>query len=669
MNLSSTIKSIQDIMRKDDGVDGDAQRLGQLTWMLFLKVFDQRESEWEDDAKNERKKYVSPLPHDFRWRNWAAYVPDKDGKKQPQIAPSEIISFVNNKLFPRLKGLDASQSGQHAVIRSVFEDANNYMKSGTQLLAVIEKLEEAIHFDDFKERAQLGDVYEQLLSDLRGAGNAGEFYTPRAITEFMVERVNPRLDANEKVLDPACGTGGFLTAAIDHFSTQISGHSKADDKRKIESLIRGFEKKQLPHLLCTTNMLLHGIDVPSQIEHRNTLGRPWNDWGAYDRVMCLVTNPPFGGYEDDGVGSDYPTAIRTRETADMFMALIVKKLLKENGRAAVVLPDGFLFGDGIKGTLKEMLLRECKLHTIIRLPKGVFAPYTSIKTNLLFFTKGEVVDDGDDRFHTDTIWFYEHPYPPGYKSYSKTKPIQIQEFQPIQDWWGSEADDFAAREAYDADPEITDKRAWKYDFRAEREKAVALAQPHKDRAEVMSLAASELDRCLRTFKELLTDKRGDQFIRDELCSLESMYAPEDPDESPDDLDRLGPASRATFAIQTKAHWHAAIHRAVANALQAKQAKQAVVRFEAEQDGLKALLSQLRLQARDAQAAYDRLYWPIYNLDNKKNPYAAEEETHDPDLLLEKYKTLLGQIEETENQLKSELAAALAHHFTAETAEE
>lgn len=605
MNLSSTIKSIQDIMRKDDGVDGDAQRLGQLTWMLFLKVFDQREIEWEDDAKSDRKKYTSPLPEKFRWRNWASYVPGKDGKKQPQIAPSEIIDFVNNRLFPQLKELDAAKGAQHAVIRSIFEDANNYMKSGTQLLAVIEKLEDAIHFDDFKERAQLGDVYEQLLNDLRGAGNAGEFYTPRAITEFMVERVNPRLDTNEKVLDPACGTGGFLTAAIDHFDRQISAKSKANDKKKIETLIRGFEKKQLPHLLCTTNMLLHGIDVPSQIEHRNTLGRPWNDWGAHEKVMCLITNPPFGGYEDDGVGSDYPANLRTRETADMFIALIVKKLLKESGRAAVVLPDGFLFGDGIKGTLKEMLMRDCNLHTIIRLPKGVFAPYTTIKTNLLFFTKGTTVGEGEEHFRTDTIWFYQHDYPKGYKSYSKTKPIQIEEFEPIRSWWGSEADSFAAREAYDVDPEITDKKAWKYEFGKIREKAVAEAKPHRDRAEALNNQAAALENRARDLRE----------------SIKGV------------VDQ-------------------ALRRPV----------------EDEIDILRPKIEGLRLQARDAQSAADRIYWPIYNLD-QKNKYAPEDETQDPDVLLEKYKTLVGQIEETENQLKSELAAALAHHFTVEVAEE
>lgn len=598
MNLSSTIKSIQDIMRKDDGVDGDAQRLGQLTWMLFLKVFDQREEEWEDD----NAAYKSPLPGCFRWRNWAAYKADAEGKKKPQIAGSELISFVNNELFPALKDqIDADRSPLHKVIREVFRDANNYMKSGPQMLAVIEKLEEAIDFHDFKTRASLGDVYEQMLNDLRGAGNAGEFYTPRAITAFMADRVNPRLDKRETVMDPACGTGGFLTAAIDHFRNQLTTQSAASDKRAIEDLIHGIEKKQLPHLLCTTNMLLHGIDVPSQIEHKNTLGIGWNEWSANHKVDCIITNPPFGGYEDDGVGSDYPADLRTRETADMFMALIIKKLLKENGRAAVVLPDGFLFGDGIKGVLKKLLLRDCKLHTIIRLPKGVFAPYTTIKTNLLFFTKGSTVNDGTEHFHTDTLWFYEHPYPPGYKSYSKTKPIRIEEFDPIKDWWGDEADNFIKREKYDADSGITDKKAWKVDFKAKREQAEAAAQPHWQRAEDLNNQASALEAEAKDLRNGL------------VGSTDAAYRE---------------------------------------------------KIEAQIAELRARAEPLRLQARDAQAAGDRLYWPIFNLD-LKNPNAPEEETHDPDLLLEKYKKLLGEIEETENQLKSELATALAHHFSPE----
>jgi len=599
MNLSSTIKSIQDIMRKDDGVDGDAQRLGQLTWMLFLKVFDQREEEWEDDDAS----YKSPLPEELRWRNWAAYVSGVDGKKAPQKAASDIIGFVNNQLFPALKELEipvldedkdnATSVALYKVIRGVFEDANNYMKSGTQLLAVIEKLEEAINFHDFKTRANIGDVYEQLLNDLRGAGNAGEFYTPRAITAFMADRVNPRLDKRETIMDPACGTGGFLTAAIDHLRNQITTKSSAEDKRAIEDLIRGIEKKQLPHLLCTTNMLLHGIDVPSQIEHKNTLGIGWSEWSAKKKVDCIITNPPFGGYEDDGVGSDYPADLKTRETADMFMALIIKKLLKENGRAAVVLPDGFLYGDGIKGTLKKLLLQECNLHTIIRLPKGVFAPYTTIKTNLLFFTKGPRVEDGSEHFYTDTIWFYEHHYPAGYKSYSKTKPIRLEEFKPEQDWWGSEENDFADREE--------NEFAWKVDFKSKREEAEAAAQPHWANAESLNNEASALDNRIRDLRESIrgvSDRTQRQNVEDEIGSL------------------------------------------------------------------KAQSEALRLKARDAQVAGDRLYWPIFNLD-LKNPNAPEEESHDPDELLIKYKKLLGEIEETENQLKSELAAALSHHFSDE----
>lgn len=592
MNLSSTIKSIQDIMRKDDGVDGDAQRLGQLTWMLFLKVFDQREEEWEDD----NKEYKSPLPERFRWRNWAAYIADAEGKKKPQIAGSELVSFVNNELFPAFKEqIDASQSPSHKVIKQVFEDANNFMKSGPQMLAVIEKLEEAIDFHDFKTRASLGDVYEQMLNDLRGAGNAGEFYTPRAITAFMVDRVNPNLKKRESVLDPACGTGGFLTAAIDHFRNQLTTKSSAEDKRAIEELISGIEKKQLPHLLCTTNMLLHGIDVPSQIEHRNTLGVGWNEWSANDKVDCLITNPPFGGYEDNTVGGDYPPDLRTRETADMFIALIIKKLLKENGRAAVVLPDGFLFGEGIKNTLKKLLLRDCKLHTIVRLPKGVFAPYTTIKTNLLFFTKGAVVDDGTEHFHTETIWFYEHTYPAGYKSYSKTKPIRLEEFKAEQDWWGSEDNDFADR--------IENESAWKVDFKAKREQAESLADPHWQRAEQLN---------------------------NEAAAFEAEAG----------------AMRKSLVGTTDAAYREEIDEQISE--------------------LRAQAETLRLQARDAQTAGDRIYWPIYNLD-ETNPSAPQAETYDPEVLLEKYKKLLGEIEETENQLKSELASALAHHFADEEA--
>lgn len=506
MNLRSTIKSIQDIMRKDDGVDGDAQRIGQLTWMLFLKIFDQCEEAWEDDAADQRKQYKSPIPEDCRWRNWAKYIEDDNGKKKPRIQASELIKHVNDIVFPGLQQLDIDGNPRAKVVRDVFQDTNNYMKSGTQMLAVIEKLDEAVNFHDIKSRGQLGDVYEQILNDLRSAGNAGEFYTPRAITEFMVKMVNPNLAKRETVLDPACGTGGFLTATIAHLEGQTSTKSGAEDRKAIAQCIRGIEKKQLPHLLCVTNMMLHGIDVPSMIEHRNTLATGWNDWKLTERVNCVITNPPFGGMEDDGVGNDYSSDIRTRETADMFLVLIVKKLLAaKGGRGAVVLPDGTLFGEGVKAKVKKLLMEECHLHTIIRLPNGVFAPYTGIKTNLLFFTKGKP---------TDTIWFYEHRYPAGVKSYSKTKPLRIEEFDPIAAWWGSESDGFAAR--------TESEQAWKIDFKTLKQEAEAKAKPHWDKAESLNNDASALVNQIKDLRETIKgEKKASKRskVEDKITSL------------------------------------------------------------------------------------------------------------------------------------------------------
>lgn len=420
MSISSTIKSIQDIMRKDVGVDGDAQRLSQLVWMLFLKIFDDRESEWELLQDN----YQSPLPEKYRWRNWAANAEGMTGEALKQ--------FLDNDLFPALQMLEAKGGDQRAyVIRSVFEDAYNYMKSGQLIRQVINKLQEGIDFNKSSERHLFGDMYEQLLRDLQAAGNAGEFYTPRAVTEFMVRMSNPRL--GEKVMDPACGTGGFLTCSIEHIRKQDV--KTVDDENLLQTSILGIEKKPLPHLLCTTNMILHGIDVPSNIRHDNTLSYPLISWTPPKRVDVIVTNPPFGGMEEDGIETNFPAAFRTRETADLFLVLIMQ-LLKSNGRAALVLPDGFLFGEGIKTRIKEKLLTECNLHTIVRLPNGVFAPYTGIKTNLLFFTKGTP---------TSHIWFYEHPYPDGVKSYNKTKPMKIEEFATETAWWGDEADGFKHR--------------------------------------------------------------------------------------------------------------------------------------------------------------------------------------------------------------------------------
>lgn len=428
MSISTSIKSIQDIMRKDVGVDGDAQRIGQLVWMLFLKILDDREQEWELLNDN----YKSPLPEQYRWRNWAA---DPEG-----ITGEELKSFIDNELFPGLQNLQTHSTAPMAyVVRAVFEDAYNYMKSGQLIRQVLNKIQSAIDFNKAQERHAFGDMYEQLLRDLQSAGNAGEFYTPRPVTEFMVRMVDPKLD--EKVLDPACGTGGFLTCSIEHKRRHYV--KTPEDERTLQASIYGFEKKPLPHLLATANMVLHGIEVPSNIKHDNTLSKPLISWGPRDRVDCIIANPPFGGMEEDGIETNFPAAWRTRETADLFLVLIMH-LLKDGGRAAVVLPDGFLFGEGIKSRIKEKLLTECDLHTVVRLPNGVFNPYTSIKTNLLFFTKGRP---------TKEIWFYEHPYPEGVKSYNKTRPMRIEEFTAEQAWWGNEADGFAAR--------VENEFAWK----------------------------------------------------------------------------------------------------------------------------------------------------------------------------------------------------------------
>ena len=420
MSVSSTIKSIQDIMRKDVGVDGDAQRIGQLVWMLFLKILDDREQEWEMLDDN----YRSPIPETYRWRNWAANAEGMTG--------DTLKGFIDNELFPTLQSLGSQ--GAHPmtyVVRGVFEDAYNYMKSGQLIRQVINKIQEGVDFNKSQERHAFGDMYETLLRDLQNAGNAGEFYTPRPVTEFMVRMVDPKLD--EKVMDPACGTGGFLTCTIEHKRSRYV--KTAEDERTLQASIFGVEKKPLPHLLATTNMILHGIEVPSQIRHDNTLAKPLISWGPSERVHCIVANPPFGGMEEDGIETNFPAAFRTRETADLFLVLIMQ-LLKDGGRAAVVLPDGFLFGDGIKNRIKEKLLTECNLHTVVRLPNGVFNPYTPIKTNLLFFTKGTP---------TKHVWFYEHQYPAGVKSYSKTRPMRVEEFAVEEAWWGNEVDGFAAR--------------------------------------------------------------------------------------------------------------------------------------------------------------------------------------------------------------------------------
>jgi type I restriction enzyme M protein len=411
MSVRTLVKSIQDIMRQDTGVDGDAQRISQLCWMFFLKIIDDQDQELEITQTG----YRSPIPEKLQWRNWAA---DPEG-----ITGEALTAFINGELFPALKGLQLTgkPGDRRRVVRDVFEDAYNYMKSGQLMRQVINKIAQ-VDFNNLAERQHFGDIYEQILTDLQSAGNAGEYYTPRAVTAFMVDRIDPH--PGEILFDPSCGTGGFLTCSIRHMReryVKTPAHEQA-----LQSALRAVEKKQLPHMLCVTNMLLHGIEDPSFVRHDNTLARPYISYSQSDRVDIVVTNPPFGGREEDGIESNFPQHFRTRETADLFLALIVR-LLKKDGRAAVVLPDGTLFGEGVKTRLKEHLMEECNLHTIVRLPNSVFKPYASIGTNLLFFEKGTPTKD---------IWFYEHRVPEGQKAYSMTKPIRLEHFQACIDWWG-----------------------------------------------------------------------------------------------------------------------------------------------------------------------------------------------------------------------------------------
>lgn len=433
-------------MRQDSGVDGDAQRISQLCWMFFLKIIDDQDQEFELT----RKDYKSPIPKKYQWRTWAA---DPEG-----ITGEELLAFINGELFPALKALPISNKAgeRRRVVRDVFEDAYNYMKSGQLMRQVVNKIS-GIDFNDLSERQHFGDIYEQILNDLQSAGNAGEYYTPRAVTAFMVDRIDPH--PGETLFDPACGTGGFLTCAMRHMRENYV--KKPQQEQAMQDALRAVEKKQLPHMLCVTNMLLHGVEDPSFVRHDNTLARPYISWEQKDRVDIVLTNPPFGGREEDGIESNFPQHFRTRETADLFLALIVR-VLKPGGRAAVVLPDGSLFGEGVKTRLKEHLMEECNLHTIVRLPNSVFKPYASIGTNLLFFEKGTP---------TKEIWFYEHQVPADQKAYSMTKPIRLEHLQPCVEWWGG-----VKRKGREET-----KRAWKVTAHEVRERGYNLdfKNPHE----------------------------------------------------------------------------------------------------------------------------------------------------------------------------------------------
>lgn len=430
MSTGNLVKRIQDIMRNDAGVDGDAQRISQMTWMFFLKVYDAKEQLWELNDEN----YHSIIPEKLRWSNWA--IDEKDGKA---LTGDELLKLVNEELFPTLKKLEINSETplKQRIVKYVFEDAQNYMKDGVLLRQVINVINESVDFLEYKERHEFGTIYETILKSLQSAGNAGEFYTPRAVTDFMVKMVNPKL--GEKVADFACGTGGFLTSTLKYLE---SSKKTAEDIEKYNKTVYGIEKKPMPYLLCITNMLIHDVDEP-MVYHDNTLEKNVRDYTEKDKFDIILMNPPYGGSEKDAVKNNFPSELRSSETADLFMNVIMYRL-KKNGRCAVIIPDGFLFGeDNAKVNIKTKLLNEFNLHTVIRMPHSVFAPYTSITTNILFF---------DNTHPTEETWFYRMDMPEGYKNFSKTKPIQLEHFNPVIEWWNNRKeiieDDFPKAKKY-----------------------------------------------------------------------------------------------------------------------------------------------------------------------------------------------------------------------------
>ncbi len=406
-NIGGVIKSIRDIFRKDPGLSGDAQRIEQLGWMIFLKLFDDKDKEKEILEPN----YKSAIPNELQWRTWA--------ENDEGMTGDELINFVNNKLFPQLKDLPVTADNRLGVIiRNIFDGTNNYMKSGTTFRQAINKLNE-IDFNSSKEHHIFNAIYEDILQGLATKKDTGEFYTPRAVTQFIVDMVNPQL--GEKLKDPANGTGGFLVCAIEHLRKQVKNVA---DLRILQETITGTELKPLPFMLSVINLIIHDIEVP-QIENGDSLSREYTSIKQADRVDIIVTNPPFGGVVGDGMETNFPLNYRTKESADLFLILFIQ-LLKDRGRAGIVLPDGSLTGEGVKQRVRQKLLDDCNLHTIIRLPQSVFAPYATVNTNLLFFQKGNP---------TKEIWYYEHTLPEGAKAYNKTKPIRIEEFDTIKAWW------------------------------------------------------------------------------------------------------------------------------------------------------------------------------------------------------------------------------------------
>ena len=488
-NLSGFIKRLRDIMRNDAGINGDAQRIEQITWMLFLKVYDAKESDWEMNEDD----YTSIIPNECRWINWAY-----DDKTGVALTGDDLLNFVNNTLFPTLKNLAVTRETpiKKAIVQTVFQDANNYMKDGVLLRQVINVIDE-IDFGDYNESHAFGEIYETILKELQSAGSSGEFYTPRAVTDFMAKMIEPKI--GETMADLACGTGGFITSWLKELHQKVE---TVADEEAYSSSIYGIEKKQFPYMLAVTNMLLHDLDVP-RIYHDNTLLRDVLDYTDDDKFDVILMNPPYGGSEKADVKSHFPSDLASSETADLFMSVIMYRL-KDKGRAAVILPDGFLFGtDNAKVNIKKKLLNEFNLHTIIRLPSSVFSPYTSITTNILFF---------DKTGPTKETWIYRLDKPEGYKNFSKTKPMKLEHFEPVISWWHERqeilVDGFDKAKKFSRE-ELEEKYAYNLDLCGYPHEEEVILAPHdlihQYQEERASLNA-EIDRVLEEIEKRLGGK-------------------------------------------------------------------------------------------------------------------------------------------------------------------
>lgn len=487
-NISGFVKRIRDIMRNDAGINGDAQRIEQIAWMLFLKVYDAKEDDWEFNEDD----YTSIIPEECRWRNWAH---DESGKG---MTGDTLLNFVNNTVFPTLKELEVTPQTpiRKAIVKTTFEDANQYMKDGVLLRQVLNVIDE-LDLSDYEESHAFGEIYESILKELQSAGSSGEFYTPRAVTDFMAKMIKPQI--GEKCADFACGTGGFLTSWLKELSEL---KDSADDIEKINNSVYGIEKKQFPYMLCVTNLLLHDIDIP-RIYHDNTLLYDVLDYTDKDKFDVILMNPPYGGSEKNEVKNHFPSDLASSETADLFMSVIMYRL-KENGRCAVILPDGFLFGtDNAKVAIKKKLFSEFNLHTIVRMPHSVFAPYTSITTNILFF---------DNTGATKETWFYRLDMPEGYKNFSKTKPMKLEHFAPAMDWWNNReeiiVDEFPKAKKYTATA-IAEEFNYNIDlcgYPHEEEEILAPQDLIKNYREKRASLDADIDRVLGEIMALLGDK-------------------------------------------------------------------------------------------------------------------------------------------------------------------